>query len=122
MSTILRLRGLPFSCSEEEVVGFFEGAGEVVAVHLSTKNGARGGVGRSGRCHRARAAAARAQGRPRLRRGGRGARRPHVHPRCNCPSAGKRSGEGYAEFASPEHADKALKTKQHAHLSTRYIE
>ncbi|PRW18353.1 G-rich sequence factor 1 [Chlorella sorokiniana] len=73
LSTLLRLRGLPFSCTEEEVLGFFEGSGKAVAVHLSTKNG-------------------------------------------------KRSGEGYAEFETPEDAQKALAEKQHAHLSTRYIE
>ncbi len=36
--------------------------------------------------------------------------------------AGKRSGDGYVEFETPEDAQKALEEKQHAHLSTRYIE
>ena len=44
MSVLLRLRGLPFSCTEEEVMGFFEGSGTAVAVHLSTKNGEGGGA------------------------------------------------------------------------------
>lgn len=38
------------------------------------------------------------------------------------PRAGKRSGEGYAEFETADEAARALKEKQHAHLGSRYIE
>lgn len=48
MGCLLRLRGLPFSCTEEDVLGFFEDSGQAVAVHLSTKNGGSGAWGAVG--------------------------------------------------------------------------
>ena len=120
MSTLLRLRGLPFSCTEEEVLGFFEGSGKAVAVHLGTKNGGCGG---------ARGVAATQGGGPGAAQGVpgcasvNGRARDETSPCVAFPHPpGKRSGEGYAEFETPEDAQKALTEKQHAHLSTRYIE
>lgn len=120
-SPILRLRGLPFSCTAEDVEQFFEGFG-VAALHLCHKNG---GAGRRRGPQLRRGGG---PGAPRAPVGPAGAvgapRRPASSPLRALMSspAGKRSGEGYVEFESPEEAARALKEKQHAHLGSRYIE
>lgn len=48
-SVILRLRGLPFSASPEDVEGFFEGY-ETADVYLGSKNGWAGGAGGTRSC------------------------------------------------------------------------
>lgn len=41
---------------------------------------------------------------------------------CHPSSPGRPTGEGYAEFATPEEASGALREKQHGSLGSRYVE
>ena len=68
-SRVLRLRGLPFSCSNDEVLGFFEGY-DPRDVYLGSKNGWAGRAGaRAGAQLRGAARRPAPAPRPRLKSG-----------------------------------------------------
>ena len=119
MSTILRLRGLPFAATSEDITAFFKDY-DTKAVYLGLRNGcdnpalqsADGAAGAS-RCPATSspqpAAPAAPAGRPSWR-----SLAPNF---CRKPT-----GDCYTEFETAEAAAKALKEKQHEHMGSRYIE
>lgn len=108
-SSTTRLRGLPYSATEEDLIAFFEDF-DIKSTHICKRSGAL---------------------RPRLPCVACPVLAFAVEIRLTASVAacaelrvfaGRASGEAYVQFASETEAERALKTKNRQHMGQRYIE
>ncbi len=109
-SSTTRLRGLPYSATEEDLIAFFEDF-DIKSTHICKRSGAR-------------SAPAPLRGRP-----SGCVSRWNLRPTASVAAcaelrvcAGRASGEAYVQFASESEAERALKSKNRQHMGQRYIE